>query len=194
MKRPWSQQNKLKEKEIPSHSDIIITASNIEDLRTRSLFILLYFTAGRASEICCGRDKKGEVIDGIKKKDLELTFVKGRTILLIKTKNLKNKNRKYKYIPVPVDKEDVLLAQLNQYLGTLHPNQMLFPFAKHRAYQLIKPATGYNPHWIRHIRLTHLIKYYNLPDQLITRFAGWTDSRPAKHYIELRWQDIVDHY
>jgi len=183
-KKPWGVQKELQKQEIPTPGDIRVIAGNIKDLRVRALFIMLYLTAGRISEVCYD----------LKKKDLELVHKRGRDVLLIKLKNLKNRTRKFKTIPVPLDKELELIQMLNEYLGTVHEDEPLFDFGKIRAHQLLMKHVGFNNHWLRHVRLTHLTAYYDFPDQLLVRFAGWSDSRPAKSYSELRWSDILDKY
>jgi len=182
--KPWAIQKELQKNEIASYGDVKVIASNISNVRTRALFILLYLTAGRISELCME----------LRKKDLNMVYKKGRDVLLIRIVNRKNKKRKWKTIPIPIDKEETLLKLLNEYLRDLNENDVLFNFGKVRAYQLLMKETGFNNHWIRHIRLSHLVIYHDFNDQLLTRFAGWTDSRPAKHYIELRWTDILDKY
>jgi len=70
----------------------------------------------------------------------------------------------------------------------------LFNFGKTRAYQIIRQATGWNNHWLRHLRATHLVLYHDFNEQLLIKFMGWTNSLPAKHYMELKWTDILDKY
>jgi integrase len=182
--KPWGLQTSLKEQRIPTEQDIKVISANIQNLRTQALFIMLYLTAGRVTEIC----------NELKKQDIELKFQKGRYVMLIKMINRKHRKRHWKDIPIPLDREGVLIKMLNQYLKTKHTQDILFPFGKIRAYQLIRGATGFNNHWIRHLRLTHLVLNYDFNEQLLVRFAGWTNSLPAKEYMELRWTDILDKY
>ena len=71
---------------------------------------------------------------------------------------------------------------------------IIFPFGKIRAYQLIRGTVGWNNHWIRHIRLTHLVVYHDFNEQLLLRFAGWTTTLPAQNYMEIRWVDFLEKY
>jgi len=182
--KPWGLQKELKKKRIPHEGDIKVIAANINNIRTRALFVMLYLTAGRVSELCYD----------LKKKDLVFQYKNGRAILLINMPNRKHKVRHFKDIPIPIDKEQVLLELLNQYLKTLSNESVLFNFGKIRAYQLIRRATGWNNHWLRHLRATHLVLYHDFNEQLLIRFMGWTNSLPAKNYMELRWSDILDKY
>lgn len=183
--KPWGLQATLKKNRIASEEDIKLISANIPDIRTRALFIMLYLTAGRASEVVCGN---------LKKSDLEFRYKYTRAVLLIKMPNRKHRTRHWKDIPIPLDKEGVLLKMLNEYLRKLYPEDKLFDFGVVRCYQLIRKATGFNNHWLRHLRLTHLVLNYDFNEQLLVRFAGWTNSLPAKEYMELRWSDILSKY
>ena len=183
--KPWGLQKSLKRRKIASENDVKVMAANIEDIRTRALFIMLYLTAGRVSEV---------VESSIKKQDIELKYKQHRAVMLIKMPNRKHRKRHWKDIPIPLDKEGVLIKMLNEYLKTLFTEDYLFKFGKIRAYQLIRGATGWNNHWLRHLRLTHLVLNYDFNEQILVRFAGWTNSLPAKEYMELRWTDILSKY
>jgi len=182
--KPWGLQAALKKNRIPHEGDIKVIAANIKDNRTKALFIMLYLTAGRVSEI----------VYELRKKDLVIQYKRGRTVLLINMPNRKHRKRHFKDIPIPLDKEEALLNLLNQYLKTLREDEVLFNFGKIRAYQLIRKATGWNNHWIRHLRLTHLVVNHDFNEHLLVRFAGWTNSLPAQEYMEIRWTDILDKY
>lgn len=182
--KPWGLQKSLSKQKIPHEGDIKVIAANLKNLRTRALFILLYLTAGRVSEL----------VYELKKKDLVIQHKRGRTVLLINMPNLKHRKRHFKDIPVPLDKEEALLELLNHYLKTLQDNEVLFNFGRIRSYQIIRQATGWNNHWIRHLRLTHLVLNHDFNEQLLVKFAGWTNSLPARAYMEIRWTDILDKY
>ena len=182
--KPWGLQKELQKGKIPHEGDIKVIAANIKNARVRALFVMLYLTAGRVSELCYE----------LKKKDLTIQYMRGRTVLLINMPNRKHKTRHFKDIPIPLDKEEVLLEYLNQYLKTLRPDQPLFDFGHIYSYQMIRKYTGWNNHWIRHLRLTHLVVNHDFNEQLLVRFAGWTNSMPAAQYMELRWGDILSKY
>lgn len=182
--KPWGLQKELQLNKIPHEGDIKVVAANIKNIRTRALFVMLYLTAGRISEVCYD----------LRKKDLTIQYKKGRTILLINMPNKKHRTRHFKDIPIPLDKEEVLLEYLNQYLKTLPSDGILFNFGKTYAYQMIRNATGWNNHWLRHLRLTHLVVNHDFNEALLVKFAGWTNSMPAKSYMELRWGDILSKY
>ena len=131
----------------------------------------------------------------MRKSDITLEKKDGRDILVLKIRNLKNKQRhqNVKLIPFPLDNEmnQKFYQVIYFYLELLNDEEELFPIGERRAEQIIAQC-GFNPHFLRSCRLTHLTKYNNFTDQKLKAFAGWTDSRPAKHYIKIRWEDLVD--
>jgi len=181
----WEHQKELKKQDIPSREEIKMMAQSLPDDRLKALFVILYLTAARITEIT--RElKRGDIIS---------TEYKGRKLILFNLPNRKNKGRTRKQIPIPVDKERDLLEIALPYINQFNdPEQVLFPFNDRRAYQLISKHLKINPHWIRHIRLTHLVVLHDFNDQLLIRFAGWVDGRAAGHYMELKWKDILQKY
>lgn len=218
--KPWGKQKLLLQKDIPSLIEINSLIAAIPNPRTRALVILEYLTGGRVSELVGRKEhylyskeaiegakaiaqiknKEGGVIlkykilqeeIGIKKNNLLITEMQGRKVLLIKMYNRKNKTKKRKEIPIPIDKEEAMIAYLVDYLNTLAPEGRLFPFGRIRAYQLVMAATGINNHFYRHIRASHLVMYHDYNEYKLIRFMGWSDGRPAKSYMALRTQDLL---
>jgi len=126
---------------------------------------------------------------GIRKKDFKIEEIDGRKCLFIRTENRKHKKRKTKRQPIPIEFESGIVYYLLDYLRMLDSDSFLFPFGPKRATQIINTTTGFNIHFIRHIRATHLVTIYDFNEQMLVQFMGWTDSRPAKSYIELRSRD-----
>jgi len=196
------------EKEVPTHDEVIDIANNIKRRRTRALFVIAYLTGGRINEILPKKyilrqklDKETglltkwrERIDypGIMKKNIEFIQNKGRDFILIKMLNEKNLKQHIKRVPFPIDKEKELVFHLQSFINRLQPNDVLFPFSDVTAWSRLKRKTGFNPHFMRHMRTTHLITLYKLQDHLIVKYMGWTDARPLSKYAHLRWTDIAD--
>jgi len=179
------QQNELKlKKESITPNDILVVARRIKKPRDQALFIILYLTAGRISE----------VVKTLYRKDISEQEVECRRVILFRLVNRKHKAKKFKDVPIPYDKERDLLDIVLLWLDDFNMESCLFPFSKTRGYQIIKKETGWNPHWIRHLRLTNLAIYNDFNDQLLVKFAGWTDSRPSKEYMEIKWKDILQKY
>lgn len=56
--------------------------------------------------------------------------------------------------------------------------------------EIMDTFSGY-PHYLRHVRLTHLKALYHMDDQLLARYAGWADTRMASVYVHLDGEDIA---
>ena len=170
---------------------IIEIAESIDDIKIRALFCILYLTAGRIREVIPNRKKN---FPSIKKEDFSYSYKDDRKYISIDIRNEKHKSRKRKEIPLPMDKEENirLWKLIKEYLDTLKLNEELFTFSYQYAYKRLKPYIDGNPHWLRHIRLTHLITVYNFNENLLQRYAGWTDTRPSKNYAELNIGDLLD--
>jgi len=113
----------------------------------------------------------------------------GRDVILIRLPNRKNRDRHFKDIPIPMDKEAELMQPVLDFVRGKSGH--IFSFQSTSSAWKILKKIGYSPHWLRHIRLTHLVTIYDMNEALIRKFAGWTDTRPAKHYMELKWTDIL---
>jgi hypothetical protein len=134
--------------------------------------------------------------EGIDRSDLIIEEKAGRKILIFRIRNLKvkiNRDKFTKLIPLPLDNElnQQLADPILRYANTLQEKEEFFQFGVRRAEQIIAEQ-GFNPHFFRKLRLTHLVKYNNFSDQKLVAFAGWTDSRPAKHYIKIGWKDLIN--
>jgi integrase len=128
---------------------------------------------------------------GVKKKDIKFRKVDGKRCMLIRTENRKNKDRITKRQPIPIEYEKDIALYIYKFIKYLADDDLLFPFGVKRATQIINVTTGFNIHFIRHIRATHLVTKYDFNDQMLVKFMGWSDSRPAKYYMELKSTDLV---
>lgn len=188
--KSWARQKNIINCPIPNISKIRSDINIIANNRDKALITLAYLTAGRISEIL-----------ELKAGDISLIKEENRPVLLIDMPNRKHRKQKRKYIPIPLDTSEGDMANvITEYCKSLNPETLLFPSAWHGnlkpiseqwAWSICYKHLGFNPHYLRHIRLTHLATMYNFSDQLLIQFAGWSDSRPAKHYISLKWQDIL---
>lgn len=128
---------------------------------------------------------------GLKKKDIRKVEFDGKPYMEIRTENRKNKKRTKKKQTIPLEFEEEIYKFIDDYISVLDPNIILFEFSQSRAKQIINETTNFNMHFWRHIRMTHLVTIYDFNEQLLIKFAGWTDARPAKNYMELSSKDIA---
>jgi integrase len=47
------------------------------------------------------------------------------------------------------------------------------------------------PHFLRHCRLTHLVRYYHFDAFRLQKFAGWSSPAPASVYVQLDTSDLI---
>lgn len=180
MEKPWSHQNKLKQQPIPDQQQLLIQINTVPNQRDKALCAFAYLTGGRISEI----------IKEVQKKHLEDGWLDGKKVLLIDMPNRKNKKRHRKKIPILVDREKDFINIIEEYINTLQLEDVLFNFNKHRAYQIIRKHLDMNCHFLRDIRLTHLVTKHDLNGHQVKLYAGWSDTRPADTYIQLNWRNI----
>jgi integrase len=150
----------------------------------KALVATLFLTGGRVSE--CLQLKKQHFAPGVKRE---------RKFLIIKIRTLKKRRYKRRTVPVPLD--DDLAGYVIDYLNNLETNDLLFPFSRTQAWRIIKRLSKKIDldlwvHLLRHLRLIELVAVKDFTDQQLVRITGWEDSRPAKEYIKLKWQDIAD--
>jgi hypothetical protein len=190
--KSWDFQKELiKRRPIPSQDEIYLVAKNIESRYHRLLYVVTYLTAGRINEVVRGTDE----VSALRKRDIKIIDKEkdgiNYKILMFTLKNEKNKWRKFKEIPINISnpKESRFFDLIWDYLESMDDMFILFDFSRPRAYNILRKY-GVNPHYMRHVRLTHLGKL-GFSDQQLVHYAGWTDSRPAKHYIQLDWTDLI---
>ena len=176
--------NTIRAKPIPK-TQLEILIENVGNPRDKALIILLYLTGARVSEILA-----------LKKEDI--TVDESERLLVAKLPTLKRKSGVLDR-NVAIKREDKYAQWLEKYLETLEPNQPVIynqhipnePIDRQHAWRIIKKyCREIWPHLFRHTRLTELAKRFT--EFQLMKFAGWTDTRPAKNYIHLTYQDYAD--
>lgn len=216
--RPWEQQNNRKEiadkDRIQSMQEVIDTGMTIPNPRTEALYFLIYLSGGRMCELVrkyeyslekagtklnskgkkvylYNKHRTGEILHGMRAKDIELVREDGRPIMLLYLRNEKHRKTHQKIIPIPLDIREVAIIfnSIKEYLSSIPQEDELFPFGYQYAYRLLKPY--FNPHWFRHMRATHLVTNYGFSETQLRNTMGWSDSRPADGYVKMNWRDIL---
>ena len=152
-------------------------------LRDKALIKLAFLTAARVSELV-----------ELKPEDLRVE----EDFLIVEIATRKNPEEPVRAIPIPLDDPWVhdILAWLEEVKKSdsawLFPGRGRERHLTDRAVRKIISKYGLGwPHRLRHSRLTELARK-GASDQKLTKFAGWSDSRPAKFYIHLDWRDLRD--
>lgn len=130
---------------------------------------------------------------GIRRKDIVVQAKKDKRVLIVSMQNRKNKQHTRKNVPIPAEKEAEFIDMLNEYLDTLREDQPLFDFGVAKAERIIA-KTDMNPHFLRDIRLTHMVTLYDFNAFQLVKFAGWKDIKPAERYVRLGIGDLIDKY
>src|SRR3989337_2810583 len=137
----WTQKELFKHP-IPEREEILLIASSTEDLRDRTLFILCYLLAGRMSE----------VLD-LKKNNFTFDDTYDREIILIKNMpNRKNRIRKFKDLPIPIDNdfEQEMMKLAWEYIIGLEDTERLFKLKERAARHMMNKKFKINAHYLRH--------------------------------------------
>jgi integrase len=155
-------------------------------IRDRALIITLYLTAARAGEVV-RHGFLGVGKDGITKEDITTVTRGGRKFRIFTIRNLKNEQRKIKELPVSEDDpiNNKMLQHLDLYTENLLKDEPLFPISVKRTRQIVKRHLGkeLSPHYLRHMRLTHLARDKDFNEWELATFAGWSGPGPARHYV-----------
>lgn len=183
----WEKQKELQKQDIPSYEDMINMANAIKDDDLRALFSILYVTGARINEVIGSSQRKDFVLGNVKLKGVPIKC------LIITLLNEKNKRRTKKNLPIRLDREMPFIKIIWNYIKDMNPELPVFDFGYSWAYKRLWKAIGMNPHFIRHIRATHLVTKYDLSQVKLIRWLGWSDPRPSEHYMELRMSDMVDY-
>lgn len=207
------------ETEVPSILEIDTMLSNINygkidpvfyTKRARAMIALYYLTAGRLTEVTkrkyaykihSKKDENKRIIrkevekiepefKGIYKKDIVFDTIDDKPVMYVRLENRKNKRRTSKKQPIPLEMEFSIVKYIKEYLDIAKDNEPLFNITNKRATQIINDTIGFNAHFLRHIRATHLITLYDFNEQTLIEFMGWTDARPAVRYMELSKKDL----
>jgi hypothetical protein len=132
-------------------------------------------------------------LPSIKAGDITFKEINGKQIMLVSMRNNKNRHFKRKNIPIPVHKEGDFVEIIRGYVQNMPPDQELFPFGPSNG-QKILARINMNPHFLRDIRLTHLVTIYEYSSFHLVKFAGWHDARPAERYVRLGVSDLVEKF
>jgi len=119
----------------------------------------------------------------------------------IKIKLLTEKNQQDTERIIPISKK-VESEGANIYLSLkegLDKNALLFPkppgvqlesYLRVMRRDFNEEYSNKAPHYFRHCRATHMVTRFGYDAFQLTKYMGWSDERPAKHYVKLRTEDL----
>lgn len=182
-------------------------------LRDKAFISYLYLTGCRVEEACkyireknrsrtiTSTDAEGRKVripqpifksklegEPIKRKQFEF---KGDVMIVHSVRCLKRRKKVTRPIPiVALPEERPFINHIIRYLKTLEPEDDLFPFIRKRANQILETVDLY-PHYLRHLRATHLVTDYNYDTEHLKKFFGWASSETASNYVHLNVEDLI---
>jgi len=126
-------------------------------------------------------------------------FIKGkkhilkRKVLLIELFNEKAKSRdlRHKKLPLPFDTHKDIIDIILTNIEKIPYGKPVVSLPYHKIWRLMSKYE-LNPHLLRHYRLTHLCINHRYDSFKLQLYAGWTDIKPAKHYIQMAWSSLLD--
>ena len=141
----------------------------------------LYYTAARAGELI-----QITSTDIMPEKD-------NPNFINITLHTEKNPHAPIRYIPISAIREPDGVDQFvcveglvfPAYNSSISPNSFLRVMRKR-----FNEYWGVAPHYFRHCRLTHMVTEFDFNDQELVKYAGWSDSKPAKWYMSLKTTDL----
>lgn len=112
-------------------------------------------------------------------------------IIIRNVRTLKRRTSFPRNIPIIKNKlEEPLIKIIKNYTDSVDDETPLFPFSRQWSAQILEKVGLFN-HWLRHIRLTHLVTDYGFNGIQLQHFTGWADTNPSKHYVHLNIQNLI---
>ena len=93
---------------------------------------------------------------------------------------LKSRRGAKRAVPLP----SWMLAILKRYIVKHGVGDVLFPFSRFQAYRLVRKATGYNPHALRHAFAMYML-WKGLDPETVRRLLGHSSWDMVKYYVEV---------
>jgi integrase len=172
------------EADIPSILQLEEMIAKIDNIRDKAIISFLYLTGARVSEIVF----KFKVKDLTIEKDANRQFF----VFYIYTEKRREKTDIYRKVGIPYDKFKYLIDIIREYIKRtgLVESSYLSDVNRRTAHRICTKWMRFHPHYLRHIRLTHLASINGFNALELQQFAGWTNTNPASVYVHLNWKDI----
>jgi len=171
-------------REVPRYEEIKDYLEQAIDPNIKQIAKALYYTGARIGELV--QIEARHVWD-------DNDFIK------VKLLTEKNKNDTERIIPIPkkVEPEGAALywklkqgKEDNAKLFPCSPGIKLSSFMRVIRRDFNEEYNGKAPHFFRHCRATHMVTRFGYDSHQLVKYFGWTDERPAKHYVKLRTDDL----
>lgn len=161
--------------------------------RDRALMALLFLTAGRISEVLSLTKEQFDF-------QADRNFIIIRNMILVKRlRTRKGKPVKHRTAPIRDEVPLPLKGPLSKFTKLVQdylclidkPEERLFKFKRHRAWQIVNSVTGQWCHWFRSQAESYYGKYvFNTPFAL-RDFVGVSDIESLGPYVKTQWKDYA---
>lgn len=171
-------------------------------IRDKAMAAFLYLTGARVEEVCryVIEKRKREYAEDIterklagepiRKKQIEVREDEG-CIIVQNVRTLKRKKHVPRSIPIILtEKEQKIVNIFMQYYARLDEEDALFDLSRQRIYIILGHA-NLHPHYLRHLRNSHLAIDYGFNSADIRAYNGWSSSLTADRYVHLNVDDLI---
>lgn len=158
---------------------------SIQNIQDKAFISFLYLTGARIGEVV-RRFNVGNIL--IQKEQGQIIY-----IFRIYIEKKRTSSQGYRNVPIPYESYKEYIEAIKDYIlvARIKDDMTLFPFSRVTGWKKCENWLGFNPHWLRHTRITHLVQEYGFTDQQLVAWTGWKDSRPASTYTHLNWKNLV---
>lgn len=208
-------QEVVKNNQVPllKRYEILERVNNTKRLKDKALISFLYLTGCRIEEVVkfIQEKRNNRVIinretkqrenkpiiyrtlkgDPIQKKQIEIT---DSYIIIHNVRTLKRRQDSLLLRSIPIlrsEREKTFIDIVLKYIEPLEENDYLFNMTRQSAYKKLKKVVLF-PHWLRHIRLSHLAIDYNFTHAELRQFTNWSSGAMADKYIHLNVTNLLN--
>ncbi len=173
---------------ILTRDDLLARVKLLSEMRDQAFISVLYLTGARISEIV-GQKKKGK--KGFLVRQYRTEEKNGNEYrIFVGILTLKRREVFRRSIPVNVNREREFVFYIDQWMQACPGNLPVFNFSRVFGWQITNKV-GVFPHFLRHLRNTHLVQNYGFNSSQLKTFNGWSDEKPASTYVHLGYHDLL---
>lgn len=170
-------------RQIINKAQVLERIGRITNERDRALFSFLYLTGARISEVVRRFLPSNITLQKIGKVEY--------MVLKVYTEK-RRRNDMERNIPISIGSNKEMVAWIQDWAVGKTPTNPLFSISRRHAGRLCHKWLGFNPHFLRHIRTSHLSES-GYEEQELRLWHGWADSRMASRYVHLNWRRLTKH-